>query len=182
MNETPSSFGRFVRRRSARDALWVGQPPKPVESLLVEAVRRTGDFKMPPDKPLKPNEAAAIARWVEAGLPWPDAGAMETGNGEASKSHWSFQSVIRSAPPEVRATDWPLTDIDRFVLSRLETRQLQPAPKANSVMLIRRATFDLIGLPPTPEEVLAFEEAFRHDEKAAWRALLDRLLQSPHWG
>ena len=157
-------------------------PKKPVESLLVEAVRRTGDFKMPPDKPLKPNEAAAIARWVEAGLPWPDAGAMETGNGEASKSHWSFQSVTRSAPPEVRATDWPLTDIDRFVLSRLETRQLQPAPKANSVMLIRRATFDLIGLPPTPEEVLAFEEAFRHDEKAAWRALLDRLLQSPHYG
>ena len=157
-------------------------PKKPDESLLIEAVRRTGDFKMPPDKPLKADEVAAIARWVEAGLPWPDSSATETGNEEASRKHWAFQPVIRPDPPEVKAKTWPLTDIDRFVLSRLEARQLQPAPKADPVMLIRRATFDLTGLPPTPEEVLAFEEAFQEDEQAAWRELVDRLLQSPHYG
>jgi hypothetical protein len=155
---------------------------KPGESLLVEAVKRTGDFKMPPDKPLKADDVAAIIRWVEAGLPWPNSGAAGSSGEGVAKAHWAFQPVVRPEPPAVSDKAWPITDVDRFVLSQLEAKQLLPAPKADPVMLIRRATFDLIGLPPTPDEVLAFEEAYQKDAENAWRGLIDRLLESHHYG
>ena len=155
---------------------------KPKESLLVKAVRRTGDLKMPPDKPLKPDQVEAISRWVMLGLPWPKSTTSPIAGGDDRTSHWAFQPVVRPEPPGVKDKAWPITDVDRFVLSRLEAKQLQPAPRADPVMLIRRATFDLIGLPPTAEEVLAFEEAFQKDANAAWRGLIDRLLESPHYG
>ncbi len=157
-------------------------PKKPGESLLVEAVKQTGDFKMPPDKPLEADAIAAIVRWVEDGLPWPNSGATGASGEDAAKAHWAFQPVVRPEPPDVNDKIWPKTGVDQFVLSRLESQQLLPAPKADPVMLIRRATFDLIGLPPTPEEVLAFEEAFQVDADEAWRGLIDRLLESPHYG
>jgi hypothetical protein len=155
---------------------------KPKESLLVKAVRRTGDLKMPPDTPLKPDQVEAISRWVMLGLPWPKSTTSPIAGADDRTSHWAFQTVVKPEPPGVKDKAWPITDVDQFVLSRLEAKQLQPAPRAEPVMLIRRATFDLIGLPPTPEEVLAFEEAYEKDADAAWRELIDRLLDSPHYG
>jgi hypothetical protein len=148
---------------------------KPEESLLVQAVRREGARKMPPSQPLAPEEVAALTRWVELGMPWPDAklehgnekaGTESAGSGEklverdftaAERAFWSFQPIADPAPPAVRDESWPTSDLDRFVLTELEARGLSPAPRADRRTLIRRATFDLTGLPPTPEEVAAFE-------------------------
>ena len=92
---------------------------------------------------------------------------------------WSFQPVANPAPPEVRDPAWPASPIDRFVLARLEASGLSPSPPADKSALIRRVTFDLIGLPPTPEEVAAF---VRDDAPDAFARVVDRLLASPHYG
>ena len=100
---------------------------------------------------------------------------------DADEPHWSFRKITRPTPPRVRQSDWPRNGSDSFVLARLEnqTESVAPSPEADRVTLIRRVTLDLIGLPPTPEEV----EAFVHDEKPdAFERLADRLLASPHYG
>ena len=98
---------------------------------------------------------------------------------QADGSHWSFRKITRPTPPRVRQADWPRNGSDSFVLARLEKENVAPSPEADRVTLIRRATLDLIGLPPTPEEV----EAFLHDEQPdAYERLVDRLLASPHYG
>jgi hypothetical protein len=96
-----------------------------------------------------------------------------------SLDFWSFRPVERPAPPEVRNAAWPRTSIDRFILAKLESGGLAPAPEATRAELIRRATFDLTGLPPTPEEVAAFEDDGSPD---AYDRLVDRLLSSPRHG
>ncbi|HEX3703576.1 MAG TPA: DUF1549 domain-containing protein, partial [Vicinamibacterales bacterium] len=95
------------------------------------------------------------------------------------RAFWSFQPIHTSAVPEVKRSDWAKTDIDRFVLARLEQEGLTPVPAADKRMLIRRATLDLIGLPPTVEEI----EAFEHDDSPeAFAHVIDRLLASPQYG
>ena len=95
------------------------------------------------------------------------------------KSHWSFQPVRDPAPPAVRDAAWIKSPLDRFVLAKLEQQGLRPSPPADKRTLIRRVTFDLIGLPPTPEEV----EAFVADESPnAFAKVVNRLLDSPHYG
>ena len=102
---------------------------------------------------------------------------------DAQKQFWSFQQLAHPAPPQVERTDWIKTDVDRFILARLEERKVPPAPPADKRTLIRRITFDLTGLPPTPEEIAAF---LADESPAAYSRVVDRLLDSPaygeHWG
>jgi hypothetical protein len=98
---------------------------------------------------------------------------------DEAKDHWAFRPVRRSAVPAVKDAAWPRTSVDRFLLAKLEEKGLTPSPPADRRTLIRRATFDLLGLPPTPEEVAAFEADPSPD---AWERLIDRLLASPHYG
>jgi hypothetical protein len=157
-------------------ALVVGQPDK---SLLIQAVKRSGEVKMPPrdaDR-LGPAQVEALAAWVRLGAPWP------TGNNSVAEvrgnKHWSFQPVRRPALPAVKAHDWARAPVDRFILTRLQAKGLAPSRQADRRTLIRRLSFDLTGLPPTPEEVEAFEHDTRPD---AYERLVDRLLVSPAYG
>ncbi len=150
-------------------------PGKPDESLLLRAVRHAdGVEKMPPNEKLKDAEIADLAAWVKRGAPFP-AAAKAVGSDPAK--HWAFQPVVRPQLPE---HDARITNpIDAFVLAKLEAAGLKPAPPADRRTLIRRATFDLTGLPPTPEEV----EAFLADESPdAFAKVVDRLLASPAYG
>ncbi|OWK40584.1 PSD1 and planctomycete cytochrome C domain-containing protein [Fimbriiglobus ruber] len=158
-------------------AVVAGQPDK---SLLITAVRRKGDLKMPPDAPLKDAQIAALTRWVELGAPWPaDKSTAQSGGTTQATTHWAFQPVRNHEPPTVREAAWVRTPVDRFVLARLEAEGLRPSQVADKRTLIRRATYDLTGLPPTPAEVEAF---VRDESPTAYARLIDRLLASPRYG
>ena len=123
---------------------------------------------MPPpkhNKPLTADQIALLKRWVQEGAQW--------------KKHWSFIPPERPALPPVKDRKWPRNAIDYFTLARLEKEKLKPNPEADKPTLIRRATFDLTGLPPTIEEVDAFLSDKSHD---AYEKLVERLLSSPHFG
>ena len=98
---------------------------------------------------------------------------------EDGRAHWAFQPLGGQEVPEVKASSWPRNDLDRFILARLEGAGLQPAPEADRATLIRRLSLDLIGLPPSPEEVAAFVQ---DESPRAYEALVDRLLSSPRYG
>ena len=164
---------------------------KPTESLLIEAINRTG-LEMPPDAPLKENEIAALTEWVRRGLPWPtDNGMSRTlkpgGKGitEADKEYWAFQPIKDPAVPVGHVsnlpdqTAWTRNPIDQFIATRLAADGFTPAPEADRRTLIRRLTFDLTGLPPTPTEIAEFENDSRDD---AYERLVDRLLDNPAYG
>jgi hypothetical protein len=156
-------------------------PGKPDESLFIRAVRQTGDLKMPPDKKLREQEIADLVTWVRDGAPWP-GGAPSLSAGSftaAQKTFWSFQPVRKPALPAVADREGPTSPVDVFVLAALEAKGLKPAPAADRRTLLRRVTFDLTGLPPTPAEV----DAFLNDRSpGAWERVVDRLLASPHYG
>lgn len=156
-------------------------PGDPDDSVLIEAVRRTGANPMPPKKSLHPNAVADLTTWVKMGAPWPESTATRAveASGEAWKRHWSFQPVRHPAAPTVRQHGWQRTSIDPFILAPLEAKGLDPSPPADKRTLIRRATFDLIGLPPTPDDVDAFLADSSSD---AFAKVVDRLLASPHYG
>ncbi|HEX7379331.1 MAG TPA: PSD1 and planctomycete cytochrome C domain-containing protein [Pirellulales bacterium] len=159
-------------------------PGKPDESLLLAAVEYAGDVQMPPDGKLADDEIAALKQWLALGAPWPEqapAGGQRAGGeiAAADRQFWSFQPLGDFAPPAVKDATWPRNAIDHFVLARLESEALQPVAAADRRTLIRRASFDLIGLPPTAAEVDAFVGDERPD---AYEQLLDRLLASPHYG
>ncbi len=101
---------------------------------------------------------------------------------EAQKKHWAWQPVLRPVPPKVQNAAWLRNPIDAFILARLEAEGLTPAPAATREQLLRRITFDLIGLPPTPEEVDAFLKDAEAKPQAAYERVIDRLLASPHYG
>lgn len=147
-------------------------------SRLIQVIRHSGDLKMPPKKKLAAAEVEAITAWVKTGAPWPEPRATTTKT-DAWKSHWAFQPVRSVTPPTVGDPAWQRTPIDAFILARLEEKNLKPSPLADRVTLLRRATYDLTGLPPTPEEI----EAFVNDTSpAAWETVIDRLLGSPAYG
>jgi hypothetical protein len=151
-------------------------PGDPSRSLLIAAVRRTDpDLKMPPDQPLSPSEVADLVAWVRRGAPAP----ADSAPAAASPLLWSLRPIRKPALPPVRNRDWPLSPIDAFVLSKLEEKQLAPNGPADRRTLIRRATFDLIGLPPTPEEIEAFVADPSPD---AFDRVVERLLASAHYG
>ncbi len=161
-------------------------PGKPRESLIIAAVEQHGELKMPPTGKLSPGEVERLRRWIELDMPWPEthAGDSKAPSAVAARSDpprdwWSFRPVRATTPPAVKDTGWPRTEIDRFILAALEARGLKPSPPADRRTLIRRATYDLTGLPPTPEEV----EAFLADRSPdAFARVVDRLLASPAYG
>jgi mono/diheme cytochrome c family protein len=144
------------------------------ESKLVQAIRREAELQMPPNSPLRPEAVAALTRWVEMGLPWPEGLPVKTG--DAWKVHWAFQPVVKPAVPTVAGGEGPL---DQFVLAKLQESKLSFSPQADKRTLIRRAYFDLLGFPPAYEEVAEFE---RDPSPDAWPRLIDRLLASPRYG
>jgi hypothetical protein len=158
------------------------QPGKPDESLLMQAVRYNDkDLKMPPkDKGgrLSDAEIAALEQWIRDGAADPREPQAKIGGMTAAeaKAWWAFQPVGSPKPPRHG------NPIDAFIDTRLAEQQLAPAPLADARTLVRRMTFDLTGLPPSPEEVTEFEKAAAVDRPAAVKALIDRLLASPHYG
>ncbi|HUG92966.1 MAG TPA: PSD1 and planctomycete cytochrome C domain-containing protein, partial [Planctomycetaceae bacterium] len=139
----------------------------PGDSALVERISDPDEhLRMPPEEqPLSAEEIELFRRWITEGAAW--------------EQHWAFQPPqVRPVPP-VERRDWPRNPVDTFILKRLEGAGLPPSPRADPVALIRRATFDLTGLPPTPEEVETF---LADDEPDAWHRLIDRLLASPAYG
>ena len=150
-------------------------PGKPDESLLISAVRYES-YEMPPEEKLATNEIALLEKWVALGAPDPREAITPQLDPEKL---WALQPLAKPAVPNVGDSSWPRDDIDSFILSRLESQGLTPARDADRQTLIRRVTFDLTGLPPTPEEI----ETFGHDRSAhAYEKVVDRLLESPAFG
>ena len=145
-------------------------PGKSADSRLIRLVAGLDNKVMPPvGARLTAEEIGLLRAWIDQGLDWP-----------AGKStHWSFQPIRRPAPPAVRNREWPRNPIDNFILARLESEGIAPSPEAGKLTLLRRVSLDLTGLPPTPEEQRAFLEDNRPD---AYERLVDRLLDSPHYG
>ena len=174
-------------RIDSREGMLVGNSDGPVivpgdaeKSRLIKAVRRKGEIK-----PLPEPAVEALAVWIKAGAPWPEdmvAAASSSAAGSiaaAAKRHWAFQPVREPAPPIVQSGAWVQSPVDAFVLARLDAAHIPPAPAAERRALIRRATFDLIGLPPTPAEV---EDFARDGSPEAFARVVDRLLASPRYG
>ena len=151
-----------------------GPAVEPEDSLLLAAVKRTDELPaMPPDKALPADVVADLERWVAGGSRWPDSLATIR-----AERHWAFEPIKNPTPPILPGIV-PQSPIDSFLLASAKTRGLIPVGPADKRTLIRRATFDLTGLPPTPEEV----EAFVNDgDPAAFSKVVDRLLASPRYG
>ncbi|MEM7009865.1 MAG: PSD1 and planctomycete cytochrome C domain-containing protein [Verrucomicrobiota bacterium] len=153
-------------------------PGKPEESVILSALHWENDLEMPPDEPLSEMVIHDFAEWIRMGAPDPRSGALTEVAGKAydEDAVWSFQPVQDPQLPKVQDTDWPRDPIDQFTLARMEAMGLTPTQDAEPTQLIRRLYFDLIGLPPTMEQV----EAFVANPDVA--ALVDELLASPHFG
>ena len=162
-------------------------PGDPGRSLLIEAIDYgNNDLQMPPKARLTAAEISDFVAWIRMGAPWPN-GTNQTPSGKAPmmdlqarrQQHWSWQPIRPVHPPAVKDTKWPMSGIDRFILTKLEAKGLKPAPPADKRTLIRRTYFDLIGLPPTPTEV----EAFLQDSSPqAFERVIDQLLARPQFG
>ncbi|MDZ4850322.1 MAG: PSD1 and planctomycete cytochrome C domain-containing protein [Pirellulaceae bacterium] len=160
------------------------------ESVLLEAIRHDNDdLKMPPKEKLPKEVIIDFERWVEMGAPDPRDGSAkvvrEEIDIEKGKQFWAFQSPKKHAAPSVQDTAWPRSDIDRFVLAALEQKGLKPVADADPLTLLRRLYFDLIGLPPSPEEVESFELQYGSagsNQQAAIESVVESLLNSPQFG
>ena len=170
-------LGGYVLRGGDRGlAVAVG---KPSESLLVKVLKEDGDIpKMPMDlDPLTDAQIALISGWIEQGARIPDSEKIS--NIRRTSDHWAFQRIERPAIPDVRQHEWIRNGIDYFVLSRLEAEGLTPSREASKETLIRRLSLDLLGVPPTPEQV----KQFVSDESSdAYGRLVERFLSSPRYG
>ncbi len=164
---------RLDQREAAVAELESGEaaivPGKADASALLHRIAESdADLRMPPEgegKPLSAEEIATIRRWIEQGAEW--------------SQHWAFTAPTRPNVPKPRDAGWVRNPIDAFILSRLDGAELKPAPPANKLALLRRAYYDLVGLPPTPEDVDAF---LADDSENAYEKVIDRLLDSPHYG
>ena len=173
------------------------------KSLLIKAVRYTDpEFSMPPKKTggkLPDEKIAILEEWVKMGAPMPSGGAAKlTGLTGKAREHWAFQPVTKPTVPEVKNKAWVKTPIDAFILAKLEEKGLQPNPSASPESFLRRVSYDLIGLPPTSEQVDAFEKAIQAAQiadtmafragkpagavEAVYAKQIDFLLASPHYG
>jgi hypothetical protein len=165
-------------------------PGKPEESTLIKAIQHADGYpKMPRGRArLQQADIDALIEWVRAGAPWPTAASATAATPVVShekpvtaehRAYWAFKPLAPPQVPTVQNTAWPKTDIDRYVLSRLEREGLKPVAAANKLALLRRATLGLTGLPPTPDEVDAF---VKDDSPDAFVKVVDRLLASPRYG
>lgn len=160
-------------------------PGKTQGSLLLDALRHDG-LEMPPSRKLPEAVIADFEKWIADGLTDPREGPeTKVKKGmtlEEGRRFWSLMPPSAVAVPAVRNTAWPLGDVDRFVLASLEQQGYEPLGDVAAVVLLRRLSFDLIGLPPTPEEQAAFTAAHAEQPRQAIENLVDRLLASPHFG
>jgi len=163
-------------------------PGRVGKSLLIQAIRHAdADLKMPPKKKLTAEQIADFEKWVAMGAPDPrttsDASAEEKElDLAAARKFWAFQPVRKLPAPKVKRADWPRTDADRFVLAALEAKGIGPVGDADDLTLLRRIYFDLIGLPPTPAQMAAFEKSATVNRQSAIENTIDALLASPHFG
>ncbi|MEO8126012.1 MAG: PSD1 and planctomycete cytochrome C domain-containing protein [Bryobacteraceae bacterium] len=160
-------------------------PGKPDESILIQAVAHTHErLKMPPQGKLSDQQVADLRTWVQGGAHW-DNGTVDAVPAAkyvitpAQRRFWSFQPVQKPAAPEVHDAAWVKNPIDNFILAKLESKGLRPTAAADKRTLLRRATFDLIGLPPSPEEM---ENFLKDSSPDAFAKVVDRLLASPQYG
>ncbi|MAX40035.1 MAG: hypothetical protein CME33_26125 [Gimesia sp.] len=163
-------------------------PGKPEESYLLDVIHVSADSgkaAMPKEgPPLAKAQVALLTRWVKEGAVWPESLTLQE-KSKADLSWWSLQPLADVAPPENNEApaDWQSSPIDQFIFAKLKENNLKPSPRATKRELIRRATYNLTGLPPTPEEVATFE---KNESPDAYERLIDRLLDSPrygeHWG
>lgn len=156
----------------------------PEESLLIQAVRYQDGLEMPPKGKLPEAKVADLIAWVKRGAPMPSVSeelvfSEQQIDFEQGRKFWSFQPVVEQELPVVKQVEWPQQRIDYFTLASMEEAGLHPAKVADQTTLIRRLTFDLTGLPPTPEEVQEFVASESPD---AYKELVERLLASPHYG
>jgi hypothetical protein len=161
-------------------------PGKPEESLLLGAVLGSNkDLRMPPGKTLQPDEIEHLAIWIKMGAPDPRTEAAPpvapsaVYDWERAKQHWAFRPVQDPAPPRVASPEWNRSPIDAFIKAKLDEKGLAPQPRAGNLALIRRATYDLTGLPPTPAEIDAF---VKDTSPKAFEKVVDRLLATPQYG
>ena len=165
---------------------------EPSKSLLLHAIGYTDDnLQMPPKQKLSPEQIAVLTKWVAMGAPFsPTAEVTEAAQpmparripppvNEQNRKFWSFQPVKRPSPPAVNRKEWVRNPIDAFVLAKLEAKGLSPAPPASKTALLRRAFYDLTGLPPSPADVQQF---LSDPSPTAYEAVIDRLLASPQYG
>ncbi len=165
-------------------------PGDPKKSSLIQSLRWVDkDTQMPPKEQLPADVVADFEKWIEMGVPDPregDAKAAKAGRApidiEKGREFWAFQAPKAVASPAVKNTAWPRTDVDRFILASLEEKNLQPVADAEPRTLVRRLYFDLIGLPPTPDEVEAFVKAASENRRGAVETVVDKLLASPQFG
>ena len=174
----------FVR---ARDEAALVSADDPDSSRLLAIVGYESRVKMPPAGKLPPEDIETLRTWVRQGAQWPGAEhhdamipkGLEGTFTEDQRNYWAFQPVAQPALPEVRNSDWVLEPVDRFVLAKLEEHGLEPAPPADKLTWLRRATFDLTGLPPTPREAATF---LADESPNAHALVVERLLSSPAYG
>lgn len=157
--------GAFAQRKNGIPIV----PGKPDESLLIKRIYSDNPaFRMPPvfsHRTLTAEQKDTLRRWIEQGAKW--------------NQHWAFVAPKKAPTPPVKNSNWPRNEIDRFILAKIEAKELQPAPEADRYTLIRRVTLDLTGLPPTPAEVDAF---IKDKSPKAYEKVVDRLLASPRYG
>ena len=159
-------------------------PGDPKNSLLIEAIRYENDaLQMPPDEKLSEDDISILERWIENGAPDPRSTATKHAGKRidvaAAREFWSLQPIADPEVPRVKLSEWPTSEIDYFVLEKMESQQLTPAEDADKRTLIRRATYDLIGLPPTLEEI---DDFLADSSLNAYAKLIDRLMESPRYG
>ncbi len=164
----------------------------PKQSIFLKMVHYESDeYQMPPKSKLPAEDLAILDKWFEMGVPYDpeleikgDASEAHRGFAvtEADRQWWAYKPISDAAAPEPARSDWAINPIDKFVLSKLEAANLAPNDNAEPAALIRRVSYDVTGLPPTPEEVEAFVAASETDADAAYRELVDRLLASPRYG
>ena len=179
------SVGEGFMRGGQNGPIISGEAPE--KSRLLEVIGHQGPIKMPPGGKLGEEEIALLTDWVASGAPWPgvEVAAVARDNlrpGEFTQEErqfWSFQKVQKPLLPEVKNEAWVESPIDRFILARLEKEELQPAAPADRATLLRRATYDLTGLPPSEKEITDF---LADDSPKAFEAVVDRLLASPRYG
>jgi len=158
-------------------------PGDPKESLLISALKHD-DFEMPPKGKLSPKVIADFGKWIQDGATDPRGDTNQVVRPKsidikAGRKHWAYHPLQAPATPKIKNTAWPSNDIDRFILSRLEAAGLSPGPDAKKIVLVRRLYFDLIGLPPTPEEIARF---VNDKSPMVYENLVDRLMESPRFG
>ncbi|MDP8980680.1 MAG: PSD1 and planctomycete cytochrome C domain-containing protein [Acidobacteriota bacterium] len=173
--------------RGGKSGVPVIVPGQPAESLLISAVRRVNnDLQMPPAKSLEPYEIEALVEWIKMGAPDPrdqaaPAAAPTPAAYDWTKAlqHWAFRPIRDPRPPSASSPEWSGSPVDRFIKQKLDENHLTPQPRAGKLALIRRVTYDLTGLPPTPEEIDAF---LQDTSPRAFEKVVDRLLASQQYG